>query len=95
MWKVQVDGKLVPRDASRLPGVTVESPEEGRAVLLLVENSPRHADGDLLSARERIRQKGGYRRGKGYKLSPLEVAEALLREDRKKASQLPLFEGVG
>lgn len=83
MWRVQVDGKVVREKKARLPGVQVESPREGWAVLLLVENSPRHEDGDLLSARERIRQVGGYRRRVGYARNPLEVAKELLARDRK------------
>jgi len=84
-WFLQNDGEIVEADRATRPGVSIFSPMEGIAVLLLVERSPKHEDGDLLRARERIRQKAGYRHGKGFDRDPLFVASLLLQEDLRKA----------
>jgi len=84
-WFLQNDGRIVRKEEAARPGVSLSSPREGLAVLLLVERSPRHEDGDLLRARERIRQKAGYRHKEGFAKDPLLVASVLLREDLRRA----------
>lgn len=78
MWLVTFDGKLVQGSGE---GVAVSSPQEGRAVLLLL-SSP--LSKGPLSARERIRQKAGYRNGTYHRMDPLEAAQTLLQEDLKR-----------
>ncbi|GBD40757.1 hypothetical protein HRbin39_00126 [bacterium HR39] len=82
LW-VTITGKVV--EARKAKGVTVRDREEAAALLLLVENSPAHEDGDLLRARERLRYHGGYRKERGYATPPLEAARALLRRDLARA----------
>ncbi len=91
MVKVTLAGKVVSGTKEELKetrGLEVASLEEAQALLLLVENSPRHEDGDFLRVRERLRYHGGYRRKEGYRESPLEVARRLLRQDLL-AARLP------